>query len=597
MKKLFFLFLFLFTITGTSFAQITPWYNFEASDCTALTGGKDVDLCLDTDDFTLWQCEPSVGDCDTAGEWKQVSITPTSTDTLTNKTINTASNTITIVEADISDLSHTTDTNANTVCTGTTTYLDGEGNCDDISSVYEPAGITESDISDLSHTVDTNLTEEEVEDFVGGMLGGTETGISVTYQDSTNDIDFVVTETDPTISTLTNTKWCSTDGSIITCTEDAPSGSGDITDVFDCASGNCASIALSDTDLLDMSAVSISSTTEGLILPQHATDCSSAGTAEGQVCWEADGNTLWVGDGTTVTQIGVGSAPATADISDVSVTQTELAELETLGATSISAGNWTGLSNLSGTNTGDDVTDYISEVELDTEAELESQLTDVTNVIVSTEIDTYAELNTLSTDTDAVLDTDIGSTVQAYDADLDDLADGSLTGSKVSSTSTTASGVVELATLAEMDIGTDTTRAMGVDEFNGSDWGARTVFIVLLDDTTATAVADGTGDIEWVAPTIFDGWNIVDVECGVLVAGTTNTTDIQIHNVTSAADILTTKCTIDSTETSSHTAATAPVISGTEDDLTTADRIRIDVDAISTTPANGLWVELTLRKP
>lgn len=38
-----------------------------------------------------------------------------------------------------------------------------------------------------------------------------------------------------------------------------------------------------------------------------------------------------------------GSAPATADISDVSVTQTELAELETIGATTISAAQWTAL--------------------------------------------------------------------------------------------------------------------------------------------------------------------------------------------------------------------------------------------------------------
>lgn len=45
-----------------------------------------------------------------------------------------------ITEADISDLSHTVDTNSNTICSGTTTYLDGEGNCDDISSVYEPSG-------------------------------------------------------------------------------------------------------------------------------------------------------------------------------------------------------------------------------------------------------------------------------------------------------------------------------------------------------------------------------------------------------------------------------------------------------------------------
>ena len=36
------------------------------------------------------------------------------------------------------------------------------------------------------------LSEEQVEDFVGGMLGGTETGISVSYNDEDNDIDFVV---------------------------------------------------------------------------------------------------------------------------------------------------------------------------------------------------------------------------------------------------------------------------------------------------------------------------------------------------------------------------------------------------------------------
>ena len=41
---------------------------------------------------------------------------------------------------------------------------------------------------------DTQLTEEQVEDFVGGMLtGNTETGITVTYQDSDGTIDFEVT--------------------------------------------------------------------------------------------------------------------------------------------------------------------------------------------------------------------------------------------------------------------------------------------------------------------------------------------------------------------------------------------------------------------
>ena len=173
---------------------------------------------------------------------------------------------------------------------------------------------------------------------------------------------------------------------------------------------------------------------------------------------------------------------------------------------------------------------------------------------------------------------------------------GSNTGDEPAA-STSAAGVVELATGAEMDVGTDTGRAMGVNEFNDSDWGTKEPFIVILDNTVATSVTDGVGNFEWVVPKVLDGWNIVDVEAGVYVVGTTGTTDIQIHNVTSAADILTTKITIDSGEFSSHTAATGAAISASEDDLTTADRIRFDVDAISTTPANGLWIQLTLRKP
>ena len=85
-------------------------------------------------------------------------------------------------EGDITDLSHTVARVA-----GTHVTLAGNTfNVDDALSSYT---------DDLSHTADTNLTEEEVEDFVGGMLGGTETLISVTYVDGTNDIDFVVTGT------------------------------------------------------------------------------------------------------------------------------------------------------------------------------------------------------------------------------------------------------------------------------------------------------------------------------------------------------------------------------------------------------------------
>ena len=187
------------------------------------------------------------------------------------------------------------DTNASTECAGTTTYLDGEGNCDDISSVYfdSIADFTDTLVNDKFCTYDgtdidcnttvsvgsgditavntggayllggavsgdvslllnetklnatislldtdtnTQLSEEQVEDFVGGMLIGTQTGITISYQDATGDIDFIVdfssvdecsdiTNCVPSAfdnindftGTLTSGKWCVYDGAEIDC--------------------------------------------------------------------------------------------------------------------------------------------------------------------------------------------------------------------------------------------------------------------------------------------------------------------------------------------------------------------------------------------
>ena len=79
-------------------------------------------------------------------------------------------------------------------------------------------------------------------------------------------------------------------------------------------------------------------------------------------------------------------------------------------------GNGSGLTNMSGT-----------EIRSGTVADARIAST----ITRDTEWDTMAEINAASTDTDAVLDTDIGSTVQAYDAQLADLADGDITGNFV----------------------------------------------------------------------------------------------------------------------------------------------------------------------
>jgi hypothetical protein len=61
--------------------------------------------------------------------------------------------------------------------------------------------------------------------------------------------------------------------------------------------------------------------------------------------------------------------------------------------------------------------------------------------------------------------------------------------------------------------------------------------------------------------------------------------------------MLTTKLTIDSTETDTSTAAAAAVIDTANDDVATGDRIAIDIDAISTTAAKGLLVEMKFELP
>jgi hypothetical protein len=86
----------------------------------------------------------------------------------------------------------------------TDNYIEGHGNGANCASGNSPLGVDASGAVESCFDVWTEaentaagyisatLTEEEVEDYVGGMLGGTETLITVDYQDGSNDIDFVV---------------------------------------------------------------------------------------------------------------------------------------------------------------------------------------------------------------------------------------------------------------------------------------------------------------------------------------------------------------------------------------------------------------------
>ena len=61
--------------------------------------------------------------------------------------------------------------------------------------------------------------------------------------------------------------------------------------------------------------------------------------------------------------------------------------------------------------------------------------------------------------------------------------------------------------------------------------------------------------------------------------------------------MLSTKLTIDSAETGSDTAATPAVIDTSNDDVSENDLLRVDVDAVQTTAAKGLWITLGFQLP
>ena len=161
--------------------------------------------------------------------------------------------------------------------------------------------------------------------------------------------------------------------------------------------------------------------------------------------------------------------------------------------------------------------------------------------------------------------------------------------------STTTASMIEVATTAEINTGTDAGRAVSPDTLAGSNFGIRYVAIPCF--APGTNCGTGDGKAFFYVPAGLAGMNIVSVHAASYTAGTTGTMDIQIRNITQAADILSTKITIDSTERSSDSAATPAVINAAEDDLTLNDLIAIDVDAVHTTPAQGLVVTIGCQLP
>ena len=108
----------------------------------------------------------------------------------------------------------------------------------------------------------------------------------------------------------------------------------------------------------------------------------------------------------------------------------------------------------------------------------------------------------------------------------------------------------------------------------------RTVVLKCVADGISPAT--GNGITHLVIPSSLNGKNLTNAEAHVYTVGTGGSiTNVQINNSTTTNDMLSTPITIDLNESDSSTAATPHVI-GPNNGVSTADVIRIDVDAVAT---------------
>ncbi len=154
--------------------------------------------------------------------------------------------------------------------------------------------------------------------------------------------------------------------------------------------------------------------------------------------------------------------------------------------------------------------------------------------------------------------------------------------------SLTVSWILELATTAEINTGTDSTRAMPVDQFVASNRNVRFLDFYPIEKATDNAVAT---NIMWSFECPFTG-TITEIGAYVETAWVTWSSVWDV-NINGATIMTTNKLSIDTAEVSTRSAATSPTLTTTA--ITVWDLITIDCDSLSTTKPKGLHVRIWIR--
>lgn len=198
---------------------------------------------------------------------------------------------------------------------------------------------------------------------------------------------------------------------------------------------------------------------------------------------------------------------------------------------------------------------------------------------------TFTGTVTLPVGLTGVIRTDTG--VVSVDTDVTDI---------VAAASLTAAGKVELATTAEINTGTDTERAMPIDQFVASKRNVRWLVFDLVAPTTDCAAGTNLGGdfVSPIAGTILQSDTTpFYIYATNSTAGTTGNMVVDV-NIGGTSIMTTNKLSFDSTEKTTTTSATPPDLTTTA--LAVGDIITIDVDSVHTTAAKGLKVYIGIRE-
>jgi len=120
----------------------------------------------------------------------------------------------------------------------------------------------------------------------------------------------------------------------------------------------------------------------------------------------------------------------------------------------------------------------------------------------------------------------------------------------------------------------------------------RCVLLKVYDE--ASAISTGDGKMYFAVPNALSGANLTSAGAHLYTSGSGKTT-VMIHNLGSAADMLSSHVEIDTGEKDSVNASSAAAIDTSNDGVAAGEAIRVDVDSAAS-GAKGLEVRLTFHK-